>query len=242
MEFFFLLHSKLQLNVMIKAIVIGLIFTFSAMGLRAQHAELSIGAGKKLFSTVDSFREPQDTFVRMYYYVKNTGTASFSGVLTTHLKTDKGVFHINDTTVNSLNPGDSLNVSVPMYFSASAFKTGSNIIIIWPTGTGAKTVDSAKRQVTLYYLANGKLTSLFAAAGSDPSLQAYPNPLSGWLYINHPIEESVKDILVYDLTGHQVLMQTNNDRADLSTLTNGVYFARIRTYSGKEALIKLVKD
>lgn len=230
------------MNVMIRAIVIGLIFTFSAISLHAQHAELSIGAGKKLFSTVDSFREPGDTFVRMYYYVKNTGTAGYSGVLTTHLKTDKGYFHIHDTTVSSFMPGDSLNLTVPMFFSESAFKTGSNIIIIWPTGTGAKTVDSAKREVVLYYLGNTKLTSLIAVAGSDPELIAYPNPVSGWLYINHAPEESIRDLFISDLLGHEVLMQTNNDRVNLSTLTQGIYFVRIRTYNGKEALMKLVKE
>lgn len=229
---------------MIKALLISLAFLFFAIGTYAQ-VEIHI-ASHRLYTPKDSFREPRDTMVHMYYYVRISGTNSYSGVLNTHLKTDKGFFHLSDTTVSNVASTDSIHMSAPIYFSSNAFNTGKDIIVIWPTGTGAKTIDSLQREIEVQYFSNRKLASVasYLNGSSQFKVKAYPDPAYDLLQIelNDP-SLILKRLSIENLQGQVLMSRVMPEKTlDISVLPPGMYLLKLQTATGEEAILKLLKN
>ena len=70
------------------------------------------------------------------------------------------------------------------------------------------------------------------------SVNLYPNPVSSILSVD---AANVASICLYSLTGQCVLETENNNTIDVSTLTPGLYFARI-VVDGKAFVNKFVKN
>jgi len=66
----------------------------------------------------------------------------------------------------------------------------------------------------------------------------YPNPSSDFLTVN--ASEKLLEIVLYDLSGKQVLQSTANT-LDISMLASGVYVAKIKFENGVETTEKIVK-
>jgi len=79
--------------------------------------------------------------------------------------------------------------------------------------------------------------SYTSAKNIDPiSIEVFPNPTGDFISINSPYR-SINSIDVYSLSGIKVMQfksdQSNNLNLDLSTLSPGIYFARIKTKNGE---------
>ena len=70
--------------------------------------------------------------------------------------------------------------------------------------------------------------------------QLSPNPVSNKLFINSNISHG-ETITIYDLTGHQVLVQDYNDTIDVQGFTSGIYIISIDSKDGfwKSTFVKL---
>ncbi|WP_448607413.1 peptide-N-glycosidase F-related protein [Paenimyroides ceti] len=66
----------------------------------------------------------------------------------------------------------------------------------------------------------------------------YPNPSSDFLTVN--ASEKLREIVLYDLSGKQVLQSTANT-LDISILASGMYVAKIKFENGVETTEKIVK-
>ncbi|WP_178989217.1 YCF48-related protein [Winogradskyella schleiferi] len=69
---------------------------------------------------------------------------------------------------------------------------------------------------------------------NNNKLTIYPNPTKRVLNIN--IDESIDEILIYDLTGKQLLTKENSKTIDVSNLRNGIYIVKI--YSNNSIISK----
>lgn len=211
----------------------------SIAGVQAQ-VELS---GRRLESPKDSFRDPKDTFVTMHYFVKNVGSTTYNGSLQTHMRTSKGRFTLFDTTVSNFKANDSIRMPAPMYFAANAFNSGKDIIIIWPTGTGAKTVDSLQKEIEVIYFSR----HINAAIGEYELLPAeisiYPNPSSGQLVIKCSDKQTrLQTARIYDIAGKEVLcVHQGMENLDISALGAGTYILQLQAADGGQANYKVVK-
>jgi hypothetical protein len=67
----------------------------------------------------------------------------------------------------------------------------------------------------------------------------YPNPVVNILHIQLQPNDMLTSITLHNISGKKIRESTSN-KLDLSTLANGVYFARILTKNGylKKKLIK----
>ncbi|WP_188438665.1 T9SS type A sorting domain-containing protein [Planktosalinus lacus] len=59
----------------------------------------------------------------------------------------------------------------------------------------------------------------------------YPNPTNGWLYINSG-SVVIEQLTLLDASGKQLDVSLQNNRVDLSKLSPGVYFLRLKTNKG----------
>ncbi|CAL2106263.1 exported hypothetical protein [Tenacibaculum sp. 190524A02b] len=66
----------------------------------------------------------------------------------------------------------------------------------------------------------------------------YPNPST--TYINVKTENSIKELLVYNMLGKEVL-KSNTQKIDITNLTKGVYILKIKTDSNKVGIQQFIK-
>lgn len=59
----------------------------------------------------------------------------------------------------------------------------------------------------------------------------YPNPTNGWLYINSG-SVVIEQLTLLDASGKQLDVSLQNNRVDLSKLSPGIYFLRLKTNKG----------
>ncbi len=72
------------------------------------------------------------------------------------------------------------------------------------------------------------------------SVTIYPNPAQALIHFSGL--SGNETIRFSDMTGKSLEISVNNASADISTLDAGVYFVSVRSASGRETIIRLVKD
>jgi hypothetical protein len=75
------------------------------------------------------------------------------------------------------------------------------------------------------------------------TISMYPNPTTSMLYFNSI--ETIKEIIVYDLLGNQVLVKNNNDHAlslDVSNLSKGMYLIKFINAENSQITRKFIKN
>ncbi|QRM88311.1 M28 family peptidase [Lacinutrix sp. WUR7] len=88
------------------------------------------------------------------------------------------------------------------------------------------------------------VTSLGMETFSDSDILLYPNPVKTNLMVEIPASSDAVVLELYDITGKKILDKTSSGTKtvlDLSALSNGVYFLKIRT-NNKYKISKIVKD
>jgi len=67
----------------------------------------------------------------------------------------------------------------------------------------------------------------------NSKIAVYPNPTHAYITVKTPTEYTVDNMTIYSVTGHQVRYFRNTTKSlDLSNLSNGIYFLRIKTSKG----------
>lgn len=225
------------------------IFILLLMTWHCASAQVKIRIDKKK-SFADSGSLHGDTAVRFYCYITNVGDSSFTGNLVTHARTSKGIFIIDVLPVADFKPGDTTVLTPTLYFSRSTVSAGSDIIVIWPTGTKAKTLDSFSAPVQVKRYTNTAvnkqdttITVVYSYSNSIEGVKIYPVPAHDKLYLDMQGQDNIKDVKLSDLSGREVLHGwTGSNSLDLSGLPDGMYLLSLQTNSGKQVIYKIVKS
>lgn len=131
-------------------------------------------------------------------------------------------------TLPNLFQGSSLNVSLP-----------SGVTIFTVTGTNA---NGCEGKSTLS-LSVDECTGISKMSGNTTVIQVYPNPAATILNITSETG-LIQSVSLIDVTGRVVLTETGNSNKvtlDLSSVSKGVYFAKV-VVNGLPTLVKLVKE
>lgn len=76
---------------------------------------------------------------------------------------------------------------------------------------------------------------------SDEEITIYPNPTSGIIYFELPINDVGEWIEIFDSYGNEILFKKmNSHELDISNLSNGLYFVKVKTIK-KEYISKIIK-
>lgn len=85
--------------------------------------------------------------------------------------------------------------------------------------------------------------SLAVPIEESEGIKLYPNPTEGLLYFNELSLENPHTLILYDLLGRQVvrvLLSVENNTMDISSLSNGMYVAKIESKNSSQT-IKILK-
>jgi hypothetical protein len=222
---------------MIRRLILLLFFvSLSAVGCYAQAV---LGIGK---TGVDGIPDSIvfGKVIRANYYIKNIGNQPYTGPLFTNWKTTKTTREKVDTTkVNNFSPGDSVLIDFNLESSQVAFNNGSNIIVIWPTGTSIPTADSAFKPI---YITN--VSGIYENKNELVRVSIFPNPANNLLNIDVAQESiGIQSVNIANIEGRVILSVTNNFKnPDVSDLSPGVYFITVRLNDGRIGKYKLIKS
>ena len=68
----------------------------------------------------------------------------------------------------------------------------------------------------------------------------YPNPTSDFIFIN--THNLIKEASIYNLVGQKMESKLDNNKINVSNLTNGTYFIKINDQTGSFQTSKFIKD
>jgi len=128
-----------------------------------------------------------------------------------------------DIANNSLQPGDSSQVTITHNVDPLKFMDGNNTVVIWPAAPGYQTTDTIFKDVFVIQFEN---TDELAVS----QLIVYPNPATDLLYIRTDFK--VESVRILDLNGKEFI-SSRECVLDLSDFENGLYMIEVKTSDEK---------
>lgn len=157
--------------------------------------------------------------------INNTST-TFNSVLSFNMRVDTSVTTFLTNPQTTMLPGDTLNLTVPLFdFTQPQFKVGNNIVVVWPGVNGvAIPIDSFITNVFFV-----PLNSLPGNYLKEETFKIYPVPARNILHINSPNLNTVEYVRIINLSGQPVCLfpTPGNGPIDISFLKPGIYFVEI---------------
>lgn len=121
--------------------------------------------------------------------------------------------------------------------------SGGNLVV---TPTSGSPTNYAMSSITggtskLYFTATNLKTEQFTKENSNFAL--YPNPVKDELHLQSKTGEAIESIEIWNVLGARVHTQSlkSGEEVNVSNLTSGVYFCKIKTATAFE-IIKFVKE
>jgi type IX secretion system substrate protein len=138
-------------------------------------------------------------------------------------------FGLNDTVGISYNE---------IYNVANGYKTGGNIIVVWPVASFGVTVDTLRKYVTIINaISVNEINKLYN------NFSVYPNPSKNYIHINQYDKiKVVKRVRIFDVHGRMVYEDEFKSKIDISTLSKGIYFLQLEMKNEEELYFKLIKQ
>lgn len=187
------------------------------------------------------------TSVSVTVTVTNTGNAAFNGNIDVYYATDTAYVPVLLGTIPSasLTPGNSVDLTTNILIDSSHFNMGSNIVVVWGTGSGISTSDQTWRIIYVDTLAGAGIAHLYF----DGNIRIYPNPVLNTLTIEYTsAKNTIESIRVFDLPGGNIPAVTSSSvtaiektNVDVSSLPSGMYFLEIENSDGRYCNMKFVK-
>ena len=111
-----------------------------------------------------------------------------------------------------------------------------------------ESANNADSNTLTYTFSNASFNAVTASDNSNPMsidspdaeflVKAYPNPTRDFININ---SSEVKSAVLYDLQG-RIILETNENKLNLSSMNSGVFILRVVTADEKTATFKIIKD
>ena len=147
-------------------------------------------------------------------YVVNRGDSAYVGEVSAWMMTDKNTTPklLDKQTIKQnkpLMPGDSVEMTAKFDVLNSYFAKGSNIVVIWPTGTTVKTIDSLKTPLEVEgdttapqdTTTDTTTTGIWKKTIALGGVSLYPNPATERLYLKVPQGQQAARLEIYDISG-----------------------------------------
>ena len=114
--------------------------------------------------------------------------------------------------------------------------------------TSYESANNADSNTLTYTFSNASFNAVTASDNSNPMsidmpeaeflVKAYPNPTRDFININ---SSEVKSAVLYDLQG-RIILETNENKLNLSSMNSGVFILRVVTADEKTATFKIIKE
>jgi hypothetical protein len=172
-------------------------------------------------------------------YVVNVGDENYTGPLAVNFELGNVSFIMKGREmVTDFAPSDSHKIKFSIPFTDQTVGIGSHIVVVWPTGSNIRTIDTITRAVKVFNSLS--VQSIWESVFDRVSV--FPNPATHFVKIkpgsNEPLPVS---IILLDGHGHIFESSLNSSSClDVSNLSPGLYYLRILFADGQVASYKLV--
>ncbi len=183
------------------------------------NAQSSLGAFSVLAPDT-AYTQTTDSF---FVSIKNTGTILVNDSIQIMAKVNSGapfIFYHGP----ALLPPNALEVigSKEFDFDSLGLAPAYNIVVVWPTGTGIVTSDSAT--FSIYYIDNTGIQS--RVESKDSEINIYPNPAKAKLYFEYSNSlTKLEEVRIIDILGKEYYRsKSTHSEIEIPSLSNGLYF------------------
>ncbi len=177
-------------------------------------------------------------------YVKNTGNTIFNDSLEIYTSVYDSllgynivdVYNSNSTVL--INPGDSVAFALTAVYNLSptGYKTGVDIIVVWPYATNATITDSLTYSV--YIIDPNGINEL----NIYTSLKVFPNPAKDHVLIDAIENKKIKSIRLIDSKGSSLNIDLNGSIINVENLSEGIYILDIELENNQHRYGKFIKQ
>lgn len=177
-------------------------------------------------------------------YVKNTGNTVFNDSITIYTAVEDSLlgFNVvdvyNSNSIISLNPGDSAAFALTAVYNLSptGYKTGVDIIVVWPYATNATITDSLTYSV--YIIDPNGINEL----NIYTSLKVFPNPAKDHVLIDAIENKKIKSIRLIDTKGCSLNIELNGSIINVENLSEGIYILDVELENNQHRYGKFIKQ
>ena len=141
--------------------------------------------------------------------------------------------------VSGFGFGDTVSIFYNKTYSLpNGYKTGDNIVVVWPVSDFGTTRDTLRKNIHLT-----DPISVNEIKVVDEQLFIYPNPFRDHFFIqNLSIKKDVKQIKLFDANGRLVYNEKYNKEIKMGTFNKGLYFLEIEFFDNSKKYKKLIKN
>jgi hypothetical protein len=177
-------------------------------------------------------------------WVKNTGTQAFSDTLSIYTAVLDSMFGLNIVNVYNSNstiniaPADSAQFTMTEVYNVSptGYKTGIDVIVVWPVAQGVITGDSLTFSIFIVDATGIKDIDL------QGLLKLYPNPAVDKINLETPANLSIKSIRLIDMKGQEIILTNNGNCINIETISTGNYILDIEFTNNNHIKTKIIKQ
>ncbi|MBK7183378.1 MAG: T9SS type A sorting domain-containing protein [Bacteroidetes bacterium] len=177
-------------------------------------------------------------------WVKNLGTQAFSDTLSIYTAVADSMFGLNIVNVYNSNstiniaPADSAQFTMTEVYNVSptGYKTGIDVIVVWPVAQGAITADSLTFNIFIVDATGIKDIDL------NNILKLYPNPTAEKLTIDLPNNLTINSIRLIDMQGKESVLVANGNCINVENIAKGNYILNIELSNKKQIIGKFIKQ
>ncbi len=180
----------------------------------------------------DSAKEGQ--LYNFQVVVSNTTGSTIQGPITLMMRVDSTDV-ILDTINNPVSGSSTFTQGINNFsFTQPTFKTGNNIVVVWPVVNLSVAIDTFYTDVYFIpLLSNIEIEDPFG-------LTIYPNPATEFIYLESDGKSEISEAALFDIQGQ--LIRRFNDPArmiNIEQVPTGMYFLYIN-YGGRQRYVRLM--
>jgi hypothetical protein len=152
---------------------------------------------------------------------------------------------IRDTgalVTGNLNPGTVMTLIVEKILLKDTFRAGTNVIVVWPTGTvigfGNIYGDSVQKLVPV------APNAIFVSGNGDQQLRIFPNPAGNEINFYSTSNLQISKISLLNVDGAIILTREafQQNKLDISSFSPGIYLMNIAFRDGNVYTVRIIKN
>ena len=138
----------------------------------------------------------------------------------------------------TIAPQDSVAITLTSLYDTTqyGYRTGIDVIVVWPIASSATTVDSLTLNV--YNMAPNGVSEI----NLMEQVRLFPNPTTDYLNLTQEQTLAIKSVRLYDNKGSEVCVLLNGNSINVEHLDKGVYSIDIEFTNKKHFKTKFIKQ
>ncbi len=174
--------------------------------------------------------------------VNIAGSTPYTGIVWLLAGVDSSAGMISVDTIGFRNVNQKINDSINFqinetYNNANAYRTGGNVVVIWPVAPALNTADTFRTNVHVK-----KVVGINENEALYKAFNIYPNPSSNYIYINKTApEEKVKRVRLFSPRGKLIYNEKLTSKINISSFSKGIYLFDIELEGGELLHYKIIK-